>query len=70
MLLGKRKENRFGEQLGKAFMLGLQFLFIGKLRKYRGIHASKVAKAMIRAAKSGGQGVFVYESHLIEKNGR
>lgn len=48
MLLGKRDEFRFGEEAGKVVMKALRFLFIGKLRKYRGIEASDVAKGMIR----------------------
>jgi uncharacterized protein YbjT (DUF2867 family) len=67
MLLGKRNEFRFGEQLGKAFMFGFQFLFIGKLRKYRGIHAFNVAHAMVMMAKSDQKGVFIIESDQIEK---
>ncbi len=48
MLLGKRDEYRFGEEVGKSVMNALRFMFIGKLRKYRGIEAKDVAKAMIR----------------------
>jgi len=48
ILLGNRNENRFGEEAGKFIMKSLRFLFIGRLRKYRGIEARDVAKAMIR----------------------
>ena len=48
MLLGKRKEFRFGEEAGKAVMKALRLLFVGRMRKYRGIEASDVAAAMIR----------------------
>jgi len=48
MLLGKRDEYRFGEEVGKAVMKALRILFIGKMRKYRGIEAIDVAKGMIR----------------------
>ena len=67
ILLGKRNEFRFGELLGKAFMVGFQFLFIGKLRKYRGIQASVVGRAMISLAKSEGNGIFTIESDQIQK---
>jgi uncharacterized protein YbjT (DUF2867 family) len=48
ILLGKRNEYRFGEEIGKAVMKAIKFLFIGGLRKYRGIEAADVAKGMIR----------------------
>ncbi len=48
MLLGKRDEYRFGEEVGKKVMKAMRFIFIGKLRKYRAIEASDVAKGMIR----------------------
>jgi uncharacterized protein YbjT (DUF2867 family) len=48
MLLGKRDEYRFGEEVGKAVMKAIRILFIGKMRKYRGIEAIDVAKGMIR----------------------
>jgi uncharacterized protein YbjT (DUF2867 family) len=48
ILLGKRNEHRFGEEVGKTVMKGLRFLLVGGLRKYRGIEASDVAKGMVR----------------------
>jgi uncharacterized protein YbjT (DUF2867 family) len=48
MLLGKRREFRFGEEAGKVVMKALKFIFTGRLRKYRGIEARDVARAMIR----------------------
>ena len=48
MLLGKRNEFRFGEEVGKGLMKTLRFLFVGRLRKYRGIEAADVAASMIR----------------------
>lgn len=47
MLLGRRNEFRFGEHAGKIIMKGIGFLMVGSLRKYRGIDASTVARAMI-----------------------
>lgn len=60
MLLGQRKEFRLGELLGKGVMNALQFLLIGSLRKYRGIHASVVATAMVKASKSVIKGMVVH----------
>jgi len=47
MLLGQRKEFRLFELIGKIIMQILGFLFIGKLKRYKGIQARNVAKAMI-----------------------
>lgn len=48
ILLGKRQEHRFGEEAGKVVMKLFSFLMVGRLRKYRGIEARDVARAMIR----------------------
>lgn len=53
LLLGKRKEFRFGELIGKFSMQAFSFAFIGPLRKYRAIHAEKVANAMVWFAVHG-----------------
>lgn len=51
MLLGDRKEFRLTELIGKFFMKIFSFIFIGKLKMYKAIEASVVAKAMIRLSK-------------------
>jgi len=43
MLLGNRAEFRMGEIIGKSVMKAIGFLFIGSMKKYRGIEASSVA---------------------------
>jgi uncharacterized protein YbjT (DUF2867 family) len=48
ILLGERNESRFGEDIAKVLMKTFRFLFIGKFRKYRGIEACDVARAMVR----------------------
>jgi uncharacterized protein YbjT (DUF2867 family) len=48
ILFGKRKEYRFGEAVGKMIMKTFRFMLVGRLRKYRGIEARDVARAMIR----------------------
>ncbi len=50
LLLGPRDEFRFGELIGKILARLLTPLMIGPLKKYRGIHARKVAKAMVESA--------------------
>lgn len=66
MLFGDRKEERFGESLGKFLFKGLGFLLLGKLKKYRGIQAQKVAQAMINILSQDLHKTF-YESDELEK---
>jgi uncharacterized protein YbjT (DUF2867 family) len=58
LLLGKRKEYRFGEELGKWF----GFLFPGK---YRPVHAENVAKKLVELIKTVGKGYQIIESREI-----
>jgi uncharacterized protein YbjT (DUF2867 family) len=67
MLLGKRKEFRLSEQIGKVLMVAVKYLLIGKMKKYRGIQATTVAKAMLHIAKRKEKGVFILESDVIER---
>jgi uncharacterized protein YbjT (DUF2867 family) len=60
ILLGKRKEFRLGEIIGKRVMQAFAVLFVGGLNKYKGIESSVVAKAMVVAAKSADRGIFVH----------
>ena len=62
LLLGKREESRFGEELGKAIMQFYGFLFRGKLRKYRAVSAKEVAQSMIRKSLRQLSGVHVFDS--------
>ena len=66
-LMGDRKEFRLGEFVAKAVMKITSFLMVAGLRKYKGIEARKVAKAMVQAAKSSGEGMFIYEYKDIIK---
>lgn len=66
MLFGKRNEFRFGEELGKVIMKIFGFLLVGRLRKYRGIKASQVARAVVRLInKPSDPGVLFYESDSL-----
>lgn len=67
ILLGERKEFRFAELLGKGVMQGLSSLFIGNLKKYKGIEGANVARAMVAAAKSDGKGMYVHHYDDIIK---
>jgi uncharacterized protein YbjT (DUF2867 family) len=67
ILLGKRKEFRLGEVIGKGVMQALSLLFVGPLQKYKGIEGERVAKAMVAFATSGKKGHFVHHyKEMIE----
>ena len=57
MLLGDREESRLGEKIGTVLSNILSPLLFGSLRKYHGVEASDVAKAMQRFANRGLSGV-------------
>lgn len=67
ILLGNRKEFRFGEIIGKYIMQLAGFMLIANLKKYHSIHANTVAKAMIYAAKSDLYGIHTLEYTEIKK---
>ena len=52
LLLGDRKENRVGERIAKSIFKNLSFIFVGKLRPFKAIHASNVAKAIMHITKN------------------
>lgn len=66
MLFGNRKEKRIGEKIGIVFMKITEPLMVGSLKKYRGIEASVVAKAMIKLSFDKNAGKRVYESQHLE----
>lgn len=66
MLLGIRRERRPLEEIGKMLAKVISPLFIGSLKKYKAIHASTVAKAMINLAKRP-KGIYIVESDELEK---
>ena len=65
MLLGERKEFRFGELIGKAVMTVVNPLMLGSLSKYKGIQGKTVAKAMQRLGKENLRGVHVLEGNEL-----
>ena len=62
ILLGARKEFRFGEKIGKGFMSALSFLVPAK---YKAIQGKDVAIAMRNVAKKTDKGIFIYEYSKI-----
>lgn len=66
ILMGNRAEFRFGERMGIALALVIQPFMLGNLKKYRPIHASKVAEAMLNSALENNTGIYVHESDEIQ----
>jgi uncharacterized protein YbjT (DUF2867 family) len=61
MLLGNRKENRPTEKLFIKIFTVINFVFVGKLSKYKGIDGKDVAKAMNNATKKQSEKVTIYQ---------
>lgn len=66
MLLGPRKEFRFGETIGKAFMKIFNFMMVGRLAKYSAIKAEEVAIAMMVLSYSTEETRIVLSEELKE----
>ena len=62
LLLGERKEFRFGENIGKAVMTFLSFLIP---EKFKAIQGKDVAKVMIALSKKRDEGIFIHENREI-----
>ena len=65
ILLGKRDEFRFGEQIGIGLAKVVGPMLSGKWKKYRAIKAEQVAKAMIALAQKQEKGTFMIESDKL-----
>ncbi len=66
LLFGARQEFRLGELIGKFTMKLMGPLFIGPLKKYRGIEGKTVAIAMLKTSLQERSGTCIYESDKIE----
>lgn len=66
LLTGDRSEFRTGERLMSAVFKMLNPILAGRLKKYRSISASTVARAMVGLAVSELTGFNVFESDLIQ----
>ncbi len=62
LLLGKRKENRFGEQLAQFIIPIISFLMPSN---YKPIKATKVAKAMVNESKKYSSGFKIFHYNQI-----
>lgn len=65
LLLGDRKESRPGEKTAIAIMGALSPLFIGSLKKYRGVRAATVAACMARHVMMEDKGMKILTSDEI-----
>jgi len=61
LLLGERAEFRLGERFAMMAAPLLSWLLLGRLRRYRPIHAAVVARAMTRIALEAPRGPNVFE---------
>ena len=66
LLMGDRKEHRAGEKTAIAVYKVINPLFIGRLKKYKGIQAAQVARAMVRTALENDEKLRIYESDEIQ----
>lgn len=66
LILGERKEKRAGEEWAQRLSPYLNVLLAGSLKKYRGIKATTIAKAMAIATLNFHPGIHVYESDQIQ----
>ncbi|MDD2527686.1 MAG: NAD(P)H-binding protein [Lentimicrobiaceae bacterium] len=64
MLLGIRPQTRFLEDAGKVLIKLMSPLMIGKLKKYKPVHAADLARFMIETALTV-NGTHIYESDTI-----
>lgn len=67
LLLGSRNEQRTGEKIGIIFMKIINPLMVGVLRKYRGIRAEDVARAMYKISLENHDNNRIIESDAIQE---
>lgn len=67
LLYGPRKEKRTGEDAAKRLYKAFSFIFRGPLKKYDGIEAEQVAKAMLHYARQEKTGIYIHESIDLQK---
>lgn len=65
MLGGNREEFRLGEKVASVLLKLTQWMFVGRLRRYRIVEDHDVASAMLAAAGEISTGVRIIESEDI-----
>lgn len=66
LLMGNRAEHRAGEKTAIAVYKVINPLFIGRLKKFKGIQSSQVARAMLSVALNMNEKFKVFESDEIQ----
>lgn len=66
LLMGDRHEFRFGERVAVFLMKLTGWLFVGPLKKFRGIKASAVANAMIQVTQLPVEKIFVESNEIFD----
>lgn len=66
LIVGNRREFRFGEYMLAKFAGWFSFLFVGMMKKYRPIHAKVIAEAMMKIALSKKENQVIFPSLDIE----
>ncbi len=64
IIYGNRKDKRFAEKIGAFLFKGLQFLMIGKLKKYRAINGEELAKALFLGTNNKGHQIIFRDKFL------
>jgi uncharacterized protein YbjT (DUF2867 family) len=67
LISGERDEYRFGEKIGFVLNTLMIPILIGKLRKFRPVSGTKIARCMVELALKSQKGTFVIESDKILK---
>ncbi len=70
VLMGKRNSTRILEYLSQGFLSLMNPLLLGPLKKYRGIHANKIAMKILHEIKNNEPGLHILESNEIVINGQ
>ncbi len=66
LLIGNRHEFRFGERVAVFIMKLFGWLFVGPLKKFRGIKARAVANAMIRVTQLPVEKIIIESDELFD----
>lgn len=67
LITGNREEKRLAEKIAIGLFKFLNPLIPGKLKKYRSIQATDIARAMIRQSLKALNGIHYYESDKIQR---
>ncbi|MBN8192250.1 NAD-dependent epimerase/dehydratase family protein [Bacillus sp. NTK074B] len=68
LLMGERKEFRFGEKAGEIFSRAVRPVMVGRLKRYRSIPGKQVAYGMYRTAVGESkEEVIIHESEQIQE---